>query len=139
MKNIILSILLGFVCMSCCSNKYTASNLSGAWKFDKVLDIQVNNNEEEVPQIFFQKEESRFYGNTGCNGFFGEFQSSADKNNVTLTNIGSTKKLCSDMTVEDAIFSAFSQVASVDYNKNTMQFKDANGNILMELSPLSVN
>jgi hypothetical protein len=40
------------------------------------------------------------------------------------------------MTVEDAIFSAFAQVASVNYNDTNMQLKDANGNVIMELSPV---
>ena len=136
MKNIILSIVLGFVCMSCSSNKYTAANISGDWKIDQVFDTKVNTTEEETPFISFQKEESRFYGTTGCNSFFGEFITSDNKNEISLTNVGSTKKLCADMTVEDAIFSAFAQVASVNYDNNKMQLKNADGNILMELSPI---
>ena len=137
MKNILLSIVLGFMCMSCCSNKYTAANISGNWKIDQVFDTQVSVTEEETPFISFQKEESRFYGTTGCNSFFGEFITSDNKNEISLTNVGSTKKLCADMTVEDAIFSAFAQVASVNYDNNKMQLKDANENVLMELSFIS--
>ena len=138
MKNIILSFVLGFMCISCCSNKYTASNISGDWKIDNVLGTQVNASEEETPFISFQKEESRFYGTTGCNSFFGEFKTSDDKNEITLNNVGSTKKLCADMTVEDAIFSAFSQVSSVVYDKNDMQLKDKDGKILMEITYVNV-
>ncbi len=133
MKNIILSIVLGFMCISCCSNKYAAANISGDWKIDNVFGTQVNV-EEEVPFISFQTEEARFYGTTGCNSFFGEFKTSDNKNDITLTNVGSTKKLCADMSTEDAIFSAFSQVASVNYDNDKMQLKDANGNVIMELS-----
>ncbi len=136
MKNIILSIVLGFMCMSCCSNKYTAANISGDWKIDNVFGTQINSSEEETPFISFQKEEARFYGTTGCNSFFGEFKTSDNKNEITLTNVGSTKKLCVDMSTEDAIFSAFSQVASVDYNNDKMQLKDASGKVVMELSPI---
>ena len=139
MKNIILSIILGFVCMSCTSNKYAACNLSGDWKIDEVLNIKVENTEEEIPFISFQKEEARFYGTTGCNSFFGEFKTKNDTNDIVITNVGSTKKLCADMTVEDAIFSAFIQAASVEYNKDYIFLKDVNGNIIMELSPLNVN
>jgi heat shock protein HslJ len=136
MKNIILSIVLGVMCMSCCSNKYVAANISGDWKIDNVLGIEVNASEEEVPSISFQKEESRFYGSTGCNSFFGEFNTSDNKNEISLTNVGSTKKLCEDMTVEDAIFSAFIKVASVNYDNEKMQLKDESGNVLMELSSI---
>ena len=38
------------------------------------------------------------------------------------------------MTVEDAIFSAFAKVASVNYDNEKMQLKDESGNVLMELS-----
>ena len=138
MKNIILSIVLGCMCMSCCSTKYAAANISGDWKIDKVLDIQVNASEEETPYISFQTEESRFYGTTGCNSFFAEFKTSDDRTEITLNNVGSTKKLCADMTVEDAIFSAFSQVSSVVYDKNDMQLKDKDGKILMELTYVNV-
>ena len=134
MKNIFLSIVLGFMCMSCCSNKYTASNMSGDWKIDNVLGKQVNSSEEETPFISFQKEESRFYGTTGCNSFFGEFKTFDNKNNIILTNVGSTKKLCADMSTEDAIFSAFVRVSSVEYNQDNMLFKDNAGNVIMELS-----
>ena len=135
MKNIILSIVLGFMCISCCSNKYSAANISGDWEIDKVLGIEVNAT-EQTPFISFQKEESRFYGNTGCNSFFGEFNTSDNKNEISLTNVGSTKKLCEDMTVEDAIFSAFIKVASVNYDNEKMQLKDESGNVLMELSSI---
>ena len=135
MKNIILSIVLGFMCISCCSNKYAAANISGDWKIDNVFGTQVNA-EEEVPFISFQTEESRFYGTTGCNSFFGEFNTSDNKNEISLTNVGSTKKLCEDMTVEDAIFSAFIKVASVNYDNEKMQLKDESGNVLMELSSI---
>lgn len=137
MKNIILSIILCVMCISCCSNKYAAANLNGEWKIDQVLGTQVNASEEEMPFIGFQKEEARFYGSTGCNSFFGEFNTTENKNDITISNLGSTKKLCVDMTVEDAIFSAFSQVASVEYDNNNMKLKDNNGNILMELSPIA--
>jgi heat shock protein HslJ len=136
MKNIILSIVLGVMCMSCCSNKYAAANISGDWKIDNVLDIQVNASEEEIPFISFQSNESRFYGTTGCNSFFGEFKTTDNKNEIMLTNVGSTKKLCIDMTTEDAIFSAMSQVASVEYNNEEMQLLDINGNVVMKLSAI---
>ena len=136
MKNIILSIVLGFMCMSCCSNKYTAANISGDWKIDNVFGTQINSPKEETPFISFQKEEARFYGTTGCNSFFGEFKTFDNKNAIMLTNVGSTKKLCSDMRTEDAIFSAFFQVSSVNYDNNIMQLKDASGKVVMELSPI---
>lgn len=136
MKNIILSIVLGFMCMSCCSNKYVAANISGEWKINNILGTQVNASVEETPFIAFQKEESRFYGTTGCNSFFGEFKTSDNKNDILFTNVGSTKKLCADMTVEDAIFSAFSQVATVNYDDAKMELKDINGKVIMELSPV---
>ena len=136
MKNIILSVILGIMCVSCCSNKYAAVNISGNWKIDKVLGTTVNATDEETPFISFQKEESRFYGSTGCNSFFGKYDVKENQDNITLSQVGSTKKLCSDMTTEDAIFSAFSQVATVNYDNTIMQLKDANGNILMELSPV---
>jgi hypothetical protein len=40
------------------------------------------------------------------------------------------------MTVEDAIFSAFIKVASVNYDNEKMQLKDESGNVLMELSSI---
>lgn len=125
------------MCISCCSNKYAAANLNGEWKIDQVLGTQVNASEEEMPFIGFQKEEARFYGSTGCNSFFGEFNTTENKNDITISNLGSTKKLCVDMTTEDAIFSAFSQVASVEYDNNNMKLKDNNGKILMELSHIA--
>ena len=136
MKNIILSIVLGFMCMSCCSNKYVAANISGDWKIDNVLGIEVNTTEEEAPFISFQKEETRFSGNTGCNNFFGDFEVNENTDAITLSNVGSTKKLCFDMTVEDAIFSALGQVSSVSYDNSKMEFKDNNGKVIMELSPI---
>ena len=68
--------------------------------------------------------------------FFGEFKTFDNKNAIMLTNVGSTKKLCSDMRTEDAIFSAFFQVSSVNYDNNIMQLKDASGKVVMELSPI---
>ena len=108
--------------------------MAGDWKIDEVLGAPVTAFEENDAFISFQKEESRFYGSTGCNSFFGNFVIEENSDNIRLENIGSTKKLCENMALEDSIFYVFGKVASVRYDNNKMHLLGKNGNVLMKLS-----
>lgn len=55
------------------------------------------------PYIIF-KEDGSYSGNSGCNMFFGKYFSKKQK--LELEYSGATKRLCEDMTNENAFFKA---------------------------------
>lgn len=60
--------------------------------------------------IFFDAEETRAYGNSGCNSFFGTYELEEAKVRLRVSKAGSTMMACPDMSVEDAFHKALAQV-----------------------------
>lgn len=74
-----------------------------------------------VPRIEFNTTEMKFYGNDGCNEYFGPI-TELSKENIILGDIGSTRKMCPDMEFPQRYISAL---------KNIVQYKFTDDNILV--------
>lgn len=77
--------------------------------------------EKKVPRLELQNK--RVAGLSGCNNFFAELE---QKNGVyQFTNIGSTKKMCADMSIEQQFLGALR-------NTNQLQLRDDGKLILLK-------
>ncbi|WP_024852053.1 META domain-containing protein [Hydrogenovibrio kuenenii] len=63
----------------------------------------------------FSPQNKSVSGSAGCNRYFGSY--TLQQNNLTFSQLGSTKMMCMDMTEEDAFFKRIGQV-------NHFQLKD---------------
>ncbi len=99
--------------LSCGSvkNAVTVSDLEGEWNI-----IELNGTavvpapNQPFPSIGFSTTDGRVYGNSGCNRLMGSIDLNANPGEISLGNLGSTRMMCPDMTLERNVLSALAQV-----------------------------
>lgn len=98
---------------SCASTKNLApvSDLSGEWNI-----IEINGTAvvpaagQTFPFIGFETNTGRVYGNSGCNRLMGSFDTGGKPGQLELGQMGSTRMMCPDMTLEKNVLTALAQV-----------------------------
>lgn len=119
MKNVAIAFVAMFLIFSCTPMKRSGSmnsaqpTLSGtAWKMaDKVSG--------KIPTLVF--EEGKVSGNAGCNNFFGMAEMMMSSGKVNFSNVGSTKMMCADMSVEDSFMMMLPKVNNYKISGNTLE------------------
>lgn len=95
-------------------NKMNGAAINGTWEANYVAGTEKPFDElypEMTPYIQFDLEEGRVSGMSGCNNFTGSF--SVDENKLNLSdNMAMTRKMCPDMTGEDAFINSLQKVNS---------------------------
>jgi len=98
-------IILSLLTLQAKPRKKTSENLplhNTKWVLKEILDSHVFHNQDTAFIVFYDN--YKFSGNFGCNIFFGDY--SFGKKRITLDYLGSTKKLCADMYLEEEFFKA---------------------------------
>jgi heat shock protein HslJ len=137
MKKILWMVaLVATTLVACNKNTNNAQNVSGEWNLIEMNGQSMAEAETAtLPFIGFNQAESSIYGNAGCNSFFGTMVT--DENNANalrFDNMGSTKMMCPNMEVEDAMLSALAKVSSIEFNEEELQLKDANNQTILRFS-----
>lgn len=100
----------------------------------KVVSIEGNKTiVNQEPTINLDFKNNRVFGKTGCNSYFGEFNSNKDK--IEFTNLGSTLMACFPqevMTQEISFLKALSQTKSLSKTKDGDIYLDKDFNKLFE-------
>lgn len=118
MRKLILSFVFaaGALFMVSCSSGKKAipvSALSGDWNFVEVNGKPVSSVDGNTPFIGFDIAQGRIYGNSGCNRMMGTFNANSAKSGVlSFGPIAGTRMACPDMSVEQSILNALSEVKS---------------------------
>ncbi|EAH7629971.1 META domain-containing protein [Campylobacter jejuni] len=125
----------------CASTSVTSSTSKGnnelvqnqLFKIEKII---VNGktfdpkNAEESPNISF--ENNKFYGYSGCNRFFGSYQTKADTLQIEGDRVASTQMLCHPMDVMDFENSFLSNF------KGTFKISNENGKLVLSNDEMKV-
>ena len=109
------------------------SEISGEWRIVKVLGEKFPTI-QEVPFVNFDIENSRVYAYAGCNRLSAGFKKGEKANEMTISNVLSTRMACPDMSAEQNTIQALEQVSrfAVSNNGNLMLFS-AGGDVVLEL------
>ncbi|MFI3305991.1 MAG: META domain-containing protein [Rikenellaceae bacterium] len=130
-KQFAIALIALFAILSCA--RRPIEPISGEWKIVSVdgADSVVNS-----PFILFNPQDSTIYGYSGCNRFFAQIEYNPDDDRaISFTNVGSTKMMCPNIEIEDAIHLAMSRVASFSYtDSDDAQLLDVDGLLLMTLT-----
>jgi len=122
---------------SCSTKKNAVTELAGEWNIVKVGDTDVRVQEgEETPFLGFDNATGRLFGNAGCNSLMGSYTADTAKGTVTFSQLGSTRMMCPDMTLEDNLLKVLPTVAA--YRATTdgnIELTNATGTLLITLSP----
>lgn len=104
----------------------------GSWDVTSILDNNDFADSERVPFMTFTPSESRVHGSTSCNKFFGNLF--YDHANFKVENIGMTKMLCPDNTVENSFIRALENAVSYEINDNVLHLLSEDHKILIKAS-----
>lgn len=130
MKNyLILFITLFFVgCFAATENVSSKILFNGKYQ---IISLVVDNVNLKVPEnATFNVDDSRIYGNTGCNNYFTSF--TRNNNTIKVFNSGSTKMMCQEKIVNNFEFKYLSNFEG-DYNI----YQDGN-NLILEKSAMQL-
>ena len=135
-KMLFLATVIAATLMGCNKYNYNATNVFGEWDLAKINgQAIVKTDDITMPFIGFNQQEDRIYGNAGCNSFFGTMiTDSTNVDALSFDNMGSTKMMCANMEVEDALLAALAQVKAIEYNAEQLQLKDANNQTILEFT-----
>jgi len=87
------------------------------WILNEINEVPIVQNSDTAYIVFFDTH--KFSGNLGCNLFFGEF--TFNKKRIKIDYFGSTKKYCSNMTLEEQFGKALrSDISHYYIEKNTL-------------------
>ena len=95
------------------------SELSGEWKIETINGNPLEANAEVSPFIGFKTDESRIYGNVGCNTINGELIQNPDVvNSLSFKNLAVTQMLCPEMETERVVLECLNATSSFNKMKN---------------------
>ena len=89
---------------------------------------------EVTPFIGFNLDESRIYGNMGCNTINGALtQEDGKPNSLRFDNVATTMMMCPDMETETIVLNALNETKSFSMKDNKVYLLGENGNELLVL------
>lgn len=115
MKKVLVSVCTGaIIALSSCGSSRqvpAVTSIDGEWNIIEMNgEAVVPASGQEFPYIGFNAESGRLYGHTGCNRLNGSFDRHAKPGMLTLGNVGSTRMMCPDMSLEQRILTTLEQV-----------------------------
>lgn len=111
--------------------------LNGDWQ---VTEINGEKFEDSDMRIFFDVEERKVHGNTGCNSFNGEiFVDPQNKRTISLSNMAVTMRMCPNIEQQSKFLVALEQTTGAKVGgKDTVYLTDAKGEHIMTLRAVPV-
>ena len=132
-KNLILAVMTLMV-MAACHGKKAMDVLGGEWDVVAIGEMAVP---EAVGAFMgFDMNESVVYGSTGCNQLTGAMPTAVGAEPL-FGALGCTRRMCPDMSVEDAMLSALGAVVDFKVEGGNLYLLDAAGNTVVSLQKRS--
>ncbi|HCE56120.1 MAG TPA: hypothetical protein DER05_14455 [Lutibacter sp.] len=86
--------------------------------------IILDKNQNTAPHLMLKNENSRVFGNGGCNDIQG-FYELTEGNNIKFSKIGSTKMFCEYMETEQALLQVLENTENYSVEKDTVTLHNA--------------
>ena len=125
-----VSAMALFVMVSC-TEKKSFEALNGEWSVVSIGEMVVPDSVDAF--LGFNVAEQLVYGNAGCNHLTGSLPSEVNPEVPMFAAMGSTRMLCANMAVEDALLPALGQVVDFKVDGNNLYFLDAEGVTVVSL------
>ena len=109
-------------------------NLNGVWLLSHIQDKAIDaNGYRKTPQLLIVTENMSISGNDSCNSLFSSIKTlTADK--MVLGFVGTTKMLCSDMTVADLLYKNLENIIHYQVKNNQLILFDDQHNQLLRFT-----
>ena len=129
-KNLFFAMMVLMV-MTACNKKKTMDTLNGEWAVVTIGEMTVPDSTNAF--MGFDVTGKIVYGSTGCNQLTGAMPETLSTGTPLFGTLGCTRKMCSNMTVEDAMLPALSTVVDFKVEGNKLYLLDATGNTVISL------
>ena len=123
--------LMAVVVMVSCAGKKSFNALNGEWNVVSVGELVVPDSVDAF--LGFDIAEQLVYGCTGCNQLTGALPAEVSPEVPMFAAMGSTRMMCTDMTVEDALLPALGQVVDFKVEGNNLYLLNAEENTVVSL------
>ena len=131
MKKNFIFVVMSLLVMSACGEKKNFDVLNGEWDVLSVGELAIPDSVEAF--LGFNITEHLVYGSTGCNQLTGALPVEVNPEVPMFAAMGSTRRMCADMTVEDALLPALGQVVNFKVEGNQLQLIDGVGKVVVVL------
>lgn len=128
--NLFVALVAALVLASC-ADKNGFNVLHGEWNVVSIGEMAVPDSADAF--IGFDIAEQIVYGCTGCNQLTGALPAEVSPEVPMFAAMGSTRMMCPDMTIEDAMLPALGQVVNFKVEGNNLHLLDAAGATVMSL------
>ena len=128
--NLCIAIVAMFVMVSC-AVKNSFDKLNGEWNVVSVGEVLVPESVDAF--IGFDVAEQLVYGSTGCNHLTGALPTKMPSSTPLFSAIGSTRMLCANMSIENAMLPALESVVNFKVEGNNLYLLNADGDIVLTL------
>lgn len=129
-KNLVLAVM-ALCMMTACGEKKNFDMLGGEWNVVSVGELVVPDSADAF--LGFDIAGQLIYGSTGCNRLTGSMPAGLDPAVSMFAAMGSTRRMCADMSVEDALLPALGQAVDFRVDGNNLYLLDAAGNAVVAL------
>lgn len=117
--------------MTSCNEKKSFDALNGEWNVVAVGEMAIPDSADAF--IGFNVADQLIYGNAGCNQLTGAMPTEINPEVSMFSAMGSTRMMCADMTVEDALLPALGQTVDFKVDGEALYFLDAAGKTVVSL------
>lgn len=94
-----------------------------------VINLEGIENLSQKPTFLFSENENKISGSTGCNNYFGTYK--IENNSIRFSEMGTTRKMCPDMTTENSFLSNLGLVNYFKIEKENLFLFDEKDTVLM--------
>lgn len=130
LANLFVSLMAVMV-MGSCTEKKTFDALDGEWSIVTVGSMAVPDSIDAF--IGFDVSGRMVYGSTGCNQLTGALPAEVNPASPMFAAMGSTRRMCVDMTVEDALLPVLGTVVDFSVDGDNLYLLDAAENKVVAL------
>ena len=122
---------MAVMAMASCNEKKTLEALGGEWDVVAIGEMAVPDSIGAF--MGFDLAEKMVYGSTGCNQLTGALPATVNSETPLFGALGSTRRMCADMTVEDVMLPALGEVVDFKVDGDHLYLLDATGQTVLSL------
>ncbi len=123
MKKLFFTSILALAIVSCTTRVGNASKLGKSQAPITGTQWVLADDVANKPTLVI--EQNRISGNAGCNNYFSDAMIDTAAGNFSAKNVGSTRKMCNNMTTETAFMEVLPQVNKYVVTETTLElYKD---------------
>lgn len=124
MKNLLI-LLAATLCMSACSSLSTTKNKLGSSQPSIVGTNWILSETVKGDSPTMSIEVGKINGNAGCNSYFGSLITDPSSGSFSTSQLGSTKKMCDNISVENNFLAMLGESNKYIVNGNVLElYKD---------------